>query len=1038
MVEADLSNSSSPAPDVNRSGKKVRRMEHRPLRNRLFFDRKDHELLSIVNDVLGREDSRSLKKLLIPYLHPHGIKEMAASTGLRIAYAVIKLFHSLERDNAEDRLITLRALRNEVFSGLGTDMRKNRARVLLQIMKDLVREKDEEVKLQLARDFRDAATGKPRVIAQQLIKYHLVEMPEEWNQIAFDDHVHDANTKGRKSATHLIMDAWIKGIRRLRVIYYNYVPPEVAQELSEAAEIMNVNVRVGIEYCARFRERYVRFIWTPRGFNDSKAFVAFLNEPKISEFMAEGREVSRYQQAYTFSVLEAFNQSHRQDINREFGIQLPALDASDLLALVGTGQPSLHHLAKLIHDHLLPLFQERLIDLRQECFQDDEQQLECSRELVEKMNTLDIEAISDRYLRPAVNPGIHNPFVPSTSDGAPPLLRLSPPELLQRLDGLHVGYRITLNLSGLKVEDVLELLYDCEGDITRLETFNFKDEIFGNCMDAARIRELQAVINSGNAVQLKRYVQEIIRDMEKNSGGQHDKLLTILENLNVLRDHYRSTPLKSRIGTDSTGGSSKVPGMGLIVTDTLPAKCRRQMNKIDYFPAKIPVRIQVFRRRTFFPKTGHQTGSGLPLMPRKEKAGFWKLFSRKHKDDWVVHEYQTVKPEHSNLRALGGISDREGNNLRLDCTEKAQVRSTPHPRYVNTNIKNVIKILLGFGPAFATFALTKDWWVLAYMGAFIWFGITGLRNIIQSVLGAGGFRRSPLMRWTEYVSWNRLADSLMYTGFSVPLLDYLVKTLVLEQHLDVTVQTNPIALYSTMALVNGVYLASHNLFRGLPKTAAMGNLFRTVLSIPVALLLNSMIGMALTASGIPTVALVLQKWAAIISKLASDIVAAFIEGYADRGVNFRERYLDYRAKIKQVFDTYAQLELLHPQEEVLRVLESSERLACAVSRKEESLNLAVIVNALDLMYFWMYQPRARHVLKRIMRQMSAEERKVFLLSQSVLQREREISQIFLDGLVGKDFSRALAFYLARWRSYQDDIHRMASRLAKAEMGPSGK
>jgi hypothetical protein len=26
-----------------------------------------------------------------------------------------------------------------------------------------------------------------------------VEMPEAWNQVSFDDHVHDANTKGRKS-----------------------------------------------------------------------------------------------------------------------------------------------------------------------------------------------------------------------------------------------------------------------------------------------------------------------------------------------------------------------------------------------------------------------------------------------------------------------------------------------------------------------------------------------------------------------------------------------------------------------------------------------------------------------------------------------------------------------------------------------------------------------------------------------------------------------------------------------------------------------
>lgn len=1006
--------------------KSMSRMERQNLRKRFFFDRKDYELLNIVNDVLGQEDSRSLKRLLIPYLHPHGIKEMAASTGLRIAYAVIKLFHSLERHSVEDRLHTLRALRDEVFVSSGTELRKNRARVLLQIMKDLVRAEEEEIQLQLARDFREAATGNPRAIARQLLKYHLVEMPEEWNQIAFDDHVHDANTKGRKSATHLIMDAWIKGIRRLRVIYYNYVLPEVALELSEAAEIMDVDVRVGIEYCARFRGRYVRFIWTPRGFNDAGDFVEFLNGPKIREFMAEGREVSRYQQAYVFSVLEAFNEVHREAINREYGVELPILTTSDLQALVGTGQPSLHHLSKLIHDQLLRLFQQKLTDLRACCIRGDEQEIQEAQELVQRMNELDIEAISERYLRPARNPTIHNPFIPTENDSAPPLLQLGPHALLQRLEALHVGYRITLNLSGLKAEDVLELLYECEGGITRLEVFNFKDEAFGKSTDTPRILELQAAINSGNAVRLKRCVRSILQEME-NGRDDHKRVLSrILDHLNVLLDYYRHKPLRSRIGTDSTGGSSKVPGMGLVVVNTLPARCRRQMNRISYFPARIPLRIQVNRRRTYCGPNGYEADANTA------GSGLRRLLFSGYKEDWVVGDYQTVPPTQSNLRALGGLSGHEGNNLQLNCLNQADSQRIPHMRYVNTHIKNGLKIVLGFVPAFATFALTKDWWVLAYLGAFIWFGITGLRNIIQSVLGAGGLRRSPLMRWTEYVSWNRLADSLMFTGFSVPLLDYLVKSLVLERSLEITAQTNPGALYSTMAVVNGLYLASHNVFRGLPKSVPMGNLFRTVLSIPLALLLNFSIGAALAAYGIPAVAEVLQKWAAIISKLASDTVAAFIEGYVDRGVNLRERYRDYRAKIKQVLDTYADLELQHPQEEILSVLESSERLFCAVSRREESLNLAVIVNALDLMYFWMYQPRARTTLQRMMRQMNPEERKIFLLSQHVLQREREISQLFLDGLVGKNFSRALAFYLARWRNYLDDLHRTASRFAAAE------
>jgi hypothetical protein len=52
-------------------------------------------------------------------------------------------------------------------------------------------------------------------------------------------------------------------------------------------------------------------------------------------------------------------------------------------------------------------------------------------------------------------------------DDVPELLQLSPLDLLSRLAQLHSGYRVTLNLTNLKVEEVLELLYDCQGMITR-------------------------------------------------------------------------------------------------------------------------------------------------------------------------------------------------------------------------------------------------------------------------------------------------------------------------------------------------------------------------------------------------------------------------------------------------------------------------------------------------------------------------------------------------------------------------------------------
>jgi len=243
-----------------------------------LFDKRDHELIRIVNDVLqGKSSTKYARRFYYPYFHSHGIKEMTETRGLRIAYAVVHLLSSLEVGGVEDRINALRLLRNEVIDTAEGPMPKNTARVLLQIMKDLVRvHGDYRKQLQLAHDFRTAASGKPSIIRRQLKRYHLLEMPEDWNQIAFDDHVHDVNTKGRKSSTHLVMDAWIKGIQRLRVIHYNFIEPRFAAELLEAAKILNIDIRIGIEFFARFRDKYVQLIWVPRGFNDAQAFLCFL------------------------------------------------------------------------------------------------------------------------------------------------------------------------------------------------------------------------------------------------------------------------------------------------------------------------------------------------------------------------------------------------------------------------------------------------------------------------------------------------------------------------------------------------------------------------------------------------------------------------------------------------------------------------------------------------------------------------------------------------------------------------------------------
>jgi hypothetical protein len=257
------------------------------------------------------------------------------------------------------------------------------------------------------------------------------------------------------------------------------------------------------------------------------------------------------------------------------------------------------------------------------------------------------------------------------------------------------------------------------------------------------------------------------------------------------------------------------------------------------------------------------------------------------------------------------------------------------------------------------------------------------------------------------------------------LLDYIVKTVILDRTFGVTTATSPMLLYSVMALANGLYLFSHNTFRGLPKGAIVGSFFRTVLSIPLAIVFNAAIGGILFEAGVSAINDVLQKWAAVISKAASDCVAGVIEGLTDRYENIRLRGRDYTAKLGQLFDTYARLELLFPEMDVLAMLGSPKKFIQMLGAEAQDLERIIIINALDLLYFWMYQPRARSVMKAHIGTMSEEERQIFVSSQYVLQRQREISQLFLDGIIGRNFSRGLAFYLDRYEEYLKSLRRMA-------------
>ena len=224
-----------------------------------------------------------------------------------------------------------------------------------------------------------------------------------------------------------------------------------------------------------------------------------------------------------------------------------------------------------------------------------------------------------------------------------------------------------------------------------------------------------------------------------------------------------------------------------------------------------------------------------------------------------------------------------------------------------------------------------------------------------------------------------------------------------------------------------IYLSCHNAFRGFPKTVIAGNFFRSILSIPIAIVFNGVIAGLLSAAGVSGIDAVLQKWAAVISKAASDFVAGVIEGAADRYRNIHLRLRDYRDKLARLLEAYTSLELLFPDKKVMETLSAMDK---SLSGDAKDLELIMIIHALDLLFFWNYQPRGRTALVMLARTLSDEERQILLGSLHILKRQREISMLFIDGIIGKNFSGGLAFYLNASGQYLVDVQKILGGPAK--------
>lgn len=982
-----------------------------------LFDQQDHQLVRLVNDFAAARAGNKPLSQPDPALHPSGIIELTSEPGLRMARAVIILLESLEAGGPQERLHALRRLHDEVLFAVHSPLQKNTARVLIQLMKDLVRSCPHSYRqLPLAHEFHQAVRGTPRIIRKLLRRYHLLEMPEGWNQQAFDHHVHDANTKGRKNPTHLVMDAWVKGIRFLTVIYYNTVDSEAASELLRAARIMGISVRIGIEFRTCLRDKMVEFTWVPLNTDSPKAFTDLLRRPDIAAILAAYAPVNAWTQQHVLHLLRAWNQKHARELGGQLDLALPpSLDEEAFLSYVGQRQPSSLHLAEYIFSQWAPHIRQTSSSLRKKMETQTGAEYAATLEAVTRLETLVPDTIRAVWLGPEANPEVVFPHKPHQD--LPEILLRKPEALLESLTPLH-PCQMVLNLAALTPQDVLELLWRGKGRITHLELFNLREWTSGQLEHAASINRLQRAINEGSILRLKQVVRQIVRE-ECEDSERRSVFQAILGHLPRLQEYYATLRLGSRIGTDSTSRSHHTHGMGLVFVETLPQQARNAMRREDKEQRlTLPVHTDIYSFEQYHEPLAPKAWwiKMLRWLPGLSKAGCHSVRG------WGLEKKTTTVGQNGNLVTLGGVDARGINTENAPDCHKAPADISPwNPAYINSDMVNMLKIIAGFLPAQWAFWYVGSWWVLTWFGALLWFAITAVRNVAQSMVGGGAFSRSMLLPWNRYISWSRMADSLLYTGISVPLLEVVVRLWLLENLMGITVQDNAVMVYTVIAMVNSIYISGHNIFRGLPKEAVIGNIFRSALSIPLSMLLGQALLQCFIFMHMPDPMVLLQNCAAIVSKCSSDIVAAIIEGFADRNHYLRMRQSDYDSKFAQIFKNLAKQELLFPQRSLATMLQSPREFWSQLSRKDEQAARQALEHILDMMYMWYFKPRARQVFWQRIHAIPPEERQGILALHSLLRLEHEITTQLLQGLLGKDFSRVLTFYLQKNNEYLQEM-----------------
>lgn len=759
-----------------------------------------------------------------PNSHPRGFIKEFKKRRTTIVETYLRITKCLESANYNERVHALSLLAEHIIYSRSLKMPLNAARVQLALMKEVVKNRDNKrVQLELMRDFTVSSYGHPRTIRNFLKKLDIIEVPETGEELkdlkmGWDFHVHDNTSYGRKSPIQLIIDAFIKGISELTIAYNNLDREQAVKEVLEAGRILGIKVNIALEFSALTNGLRFHYMYILPNFSSKKGrFKKFLKQESddFKEFLHELEENEKKREKNIEQLIEDFNNEYLPKINEGYHpdsiFYLQPLSINAEENGAGNKIYSRRQLGEFLYPKLKMVLENRALQITALKIQ--------TKNSPEKFSIREVDNIQKRFI-----------------DIRLQYRNLEPEKI--RLEYFAGNESLIAETAVSSLKDIYNLARKAGGTIKFIQPLEHGlqaaiDKILENyeMLSFTEIYNMYGTIDTKESdfVLFTTFIKQL------NEGNQTE-LVNFLEVNNLTFNQqklehavkfFRQNMLIPAIGSDAAGRSTLAPGMGFVLENRLPKYQRKHFERNHYsLPNEISELIYKLAK--------------IPKTPLKKKE----------------------KPK---IICLGKLNAGKQNMLGDEKIEKP-INPLRAWEYLNPAIKNSIFILIGFIPAYFTVGIEY---------AFLWFAITGSRNMFVDVISGNGFR--PKEWHSNDINWTNFAHSLFWTGFSVPILGFVkarfdfVWTGPHEGFLFETVK------FFFLNISNGIYLASHNYIRGFDKGTIRGNFFRSMIAWPFAAIFSPL-GNALFLPSI------------VQTKFWSDFVAAIIEGSAKYKNIIRVKY----------------------------------------------------------------------------------------------------------------------------------------------------